>query len=68
MNYVPVKLKKSHSLIGQICYICRKPFDTLQSICLVPLCFNAEESCVEAAKQGKMQNGLPIPLHYSCAE
>lgn len=66
MNFVPVKLKKSHTLIGQVCYQCGVPFDDKTPICLVPLCDGAEESCVEAALEGKIKNALAIPLHYSC--
>lgn len=66
-DIIPITLKPGHTLIGQICYVCGKSFDTVKPICLVPLGPDADEEAQEAAKKGKMYNAVAIPLHYHCA-
>lgn len=63
---VPIKLKKSHTLIGQTCYMCGEPFDHIKSICLLPFTPDAVPGTRIAAKSGKIQNAVALPIHYDC--
>lgn len=63
---IPINLKKSHTLIGQICYICGKPFDHIKPICLVPFTPEAADDTRKAAKTGNISNAVALPVHYDC--
>lgn len=50
MNFIPVKLKSKHILLGQRCYMCNAAFNTEKPIAIISLSPNSVEQTIKDAK------------------